>query len=113
MADQNNESHHPIKPPTSRAKKVSYIILLIILGLALHLLLPQIATFQHSYQVIKDMLVWAVILAVIAQVISYLGSGYMLKSLVHFSEHSLSIFKSMMIAIAAVSYTHLRAHETD
>ena len=104
MADQNNESLYPIKSPTSRAKKVSYIILLVVLGLAVHLLLPQIATFQHSYQVIKDMFVWAVILAVIAQVISYLGSGYMLKSLVHFSEHSLSIFKSMMIAMAAASF---------
>lgn len=104
MADQNNESHYPIKSPTSRAKKVSYIILLIVLGLALHLLLPQIATFQHSYQVIKDMLVWAVILAVIAQVISYLGSGYMLKSLVRFSKHSLSIFKGVMIAMAGASF---------
>lgn len=104
MADQNNESLYSIKSPISRAKKVSYIISLIVLGLAVHLLLPQIATFQHSYQVIKDMLIWAVILAVIAQIISYMGSGYMLKALVHFSERSLSIFNSVMIAMAAASF---------
>ena len=106
MADQKqtNESLYPIKSPTPRVKKVSYIILLVVLGLAVHLLLPQIATFQHSYQVIRDMLIWAIILAVIAQVISYFGTGYMLKSLVHFSKNSLSIFKGMMIAMAAASF---------
>jgi len=100
----NNKSLYPVKSRFSLLKRVRYIILLIVLGLAVHLLFPQIATFQHSYQVIKNMLLWAVILAVIAQVISYLGSAYMLKSLVHFSKHPPSIFKSTMIATAAASF---------
>ena len=100
----NNKSLYPVKSRFSLLKRVRYIILLIVLGLAVHLLFPQIATFQHSYQVIKNMLLWAVILAVIAQVISYLGSGYMLKSLVHFSKHPPSILKSTMIATAAASF---------
>lgn len=104
MAEQNDNSLYPIKSQTSRARNIGYIILLIVLGLAVHLLLPQIATFQHSFQVIKNMLVWAVILAVIAQIISYFGSGYILKSLMHYSKHSLSIFKSTMIAMAAASF---------
>lgn len=103
MTDLGNKLPYPVKSSTSKVKKLSYIILLIVLGLAVHLLLPQINTLQHSYQIIKNMLVWAVILAVIAQIISYLGSGYLLKSLVPSVEHPLPIFKSVMIAMAAAS----------
>lgn len=100
----NNKPLYPVKSRSSILKRVRYIILLIVIGLAIHLIFPQIVTLQHSYQVIKSMLLWAVILAMIAQVVSYLGSGYMLRSLVHFSKHSPSIFKSTMIATAAASF---------
>jgi glycosyltransferase 2 family protein len=104
MADHNNKSLSPIKSSTSHVKKIRYIILLIVLGLAIHLLFPQIATFQHSYQVIRNMLVWAIILAALAQIISYIGSGYLLRSLVHFSKYPPSISRSVMIAMASASF---------
>ena len=81
-----------------------YLIPLVVLGLAVHLILPQIASFQHSYQVIKDMLIWAVVLAIIAQAASYLGSGYLLKALVHLSGSSLSILSGTMITLAGASF---------
>lgn len=55
---------------------------LLVLGLAIHLLLPQIASLKNSIDVIRSMSLWLVSLAAIAQVCSYLGSGYLLKVLV-------------------------------
>lgn len=52
---------------------IRYLVPLNILGLAVLLILPQITTLEHSYQAIKGMLLWAVVLAVMAQVASYLG----------------------------------------
>jgi uncharacterized membrane protein YbhN (UPF0104 family) len=53
-------------------------LLTLLLGLAVHLILPQIATLEHSLQVIQSMTWWAVALAAGAQVLSYLGSGVLL-----------------------------------
>ena len=98
------------KPPQQgegafKALRVTrYLILLILLGLGVHLILPQIASLKHSIQVIKDMIFWVVGLAMIAQVASYLGSGYLLKALVHLSGSSLSISKGAMIALASASF---------
>ena len=81
-----------------------YLILLVLLGLGVHLILPQIASLKHSIQVIKDMIIWVVGLAMIAQVASYLGSGYLLKALVQLSGSSLSISRGAMIALASASF---------
>ncbi len=80
-----------------------YIFPLIILGLAVHLLIPQITSMEHSVQVIQQMKRWAFALAGIAQVFSYLGSGYLLITIVRLSGGKLSIFKATSIVLAAYS----------
>jgi len=77
---------------------------LIILGLAVHMVLPQLATLKNSYEVIKGMLIWAVIIAAAAQVASYLGSGYLLKALVDLSGGGLSIWRGALITLAGASF---------
>ena len=52
---------------------------LAVLGVAVHLLLPQITALENSWQVLLKMSLWAVILAFIAQALSYLGSGFLLQ----------------------------------
>ena len=80
-----------------------YLFQLLILGLAVHLLLPQLSTLQHMGQVIKGMALWAVGLAAVAQVASYAGSGYLLKSIVSLVGQRLSIVRGMVITLAAFS----------
>jgi len=80
-----------------------HLITLILLGLAVHLLVPQFATLEHSMQVLRQMALWAIILAILAQICSYLGSGYLLKSIVQLSDHKLGIGKATMIVLAAAS----------
>ena len=76
---------------------VRYLVPLVLLGLAVHIILPQIATMEHSLQVIKAMKLWAVALAVLAQTLSYLGSGYLLKTLVAVSGQQLSVLRGTIV----------------
>jgi uncharacterized protein (TIRG00374 family) len=80
------------------------VLTLIVLGLAIHLILPQLASLQHSYQIIRNMLIWAVVIAVVMEVASYLGSGYLLRTLAEISGSSLSIIKGALITLAGASF---------
>ena len=80
-----------------------YLLQLLILGLAVNLLLPQLSTLQHMGQVIRGMALWAVGLAAVAQVASYMSSGYLLKSIVSLVGQRLSIARGMVITLAAFS----------
>ncbi|MGA9350978.1 MAG: UPF0104 family protein, partial [Anaerolineae bacterium] len=80
-----------------------YLLPLLLLGLAVHLILPQLATLEHSLQVIKGMAPWAVALALVAQVVSYLGSGYLLHTLGAMFGQRLSLVRGMLITMATSS----------
>lgn len=79
------------------------LITLLLIGLAVHILLPQIATFEHSLQVVKGMALWALVLAVAAQVLSYLGSGYLLQGIAALTGQPPSTLRGMMITAASYS----------
>ena len=93
--------HHPWPPP--KIQLARYLPLLIIIGLAVHLLLPQITSLENSFNVIRSMSLWLVSLAVIAQVCSYLGSGYLLKVIVDLGKSRLSVIRGALITLAAAS----------
>jgi uncharacterized membrane protein YbhN (UPF0104 family) len=84
-------------------KTAQALLLLILLGLAVHLLLPQITTLEHSLQVIKGMTWWAIGLAVGAQVLSYLGSGVLLRAIVAMTGDRLSVVRGTLITAASYS----------
>ncbi len=93
--------HHPWPAPKIRWAR--YLLPLLIIGLAIHLLLPQIASLESSIGVIRSMSPWLVSLAVIAQVCSYLGSGYLLKVIVDLGQSRLSIVRGALITLASAS----------
>lgn len=95
-----NQEHH-IHPPKIRLWP--YLPLLIVLGLAVHLLLPQLTTLEHSWSVVKGMIWWAVILAAAAQVLSYLGSGYMVHAILESNGGKMSIVRGALIILASYS----------
>jgi uncharacterized protein (TIRG00374 family) len=99
MNDHARSSSNP--PLTVRAWR--RLALLLLLGLAVHLLLPQIATFEHSLQVLESMTWWVVALAIGAQVLSYLGSGYLLQSVATMLGQRLSVIRGTLITLAAYS----------
>ena len=80
-----------------------YILTLVILGLAVYLILPQIATLENSWMVVSRMIWWAVILAAVSQVLSYLGAGYMLHAILDIEHQKLPIWKGALITMGSVS----------
>jgi len=81
----------------------SSLTILIFIGLAVHLILPQLSSVEASFQVLRKMVLWAVLLAALAQIISYLGSGYLIYSAVALVDQSISVLKGVIITLAASS----------
>ena len=94
---------HP-QPLTSPKKQIwRYLLILIILGLAAYLLVPQITTLKHSWSVVQSMTGWAVALAAVAQVLSYLGGGFMMQAILEIDQQKLSIGKGALMTMASYS----------
>jgi glycosyltransferase 2 family protein len=80
--------------------KIGYLV---VFGVALYLILPQITALEDSWQVLTSMALWAVGLAMIAQVSSYLGSGYMLQSILAIAHQKLSLWLNTLIVLGSTS----------
>ena len=93
-------SHERVCPP---GRWLRGLLTLLLVGLAVYLILPQIATLEHSLQIIKGMTWWAVGLAAGAQVLSYLGSGVLLQAIVAMTGDRLSVVRGTMITTASYS----------
>jgi uncharacterized membrane protein YbhN (UPF0104 family) len=94
---------HAVSVPRLTVRVGRYLPPLLLLGLAVHLILPQIATLEQSLQVIKRMALWAVALAVVAEVLSYVGRGFLLRAIVAVVGQRLSFLRSILITMAASS----------
>jgi uncharacterized protein (TIRG00374 family) len=79
------------------------VILLVLLGAAVYLVLPQLTKLNNSLQVIRGMALWAVGLAILAQILSYVGSGYLIKTLVAIEGQQLSTRTGIVVTMAASS----------
>jgi hypothetical protein len=89
-------------PPTKK-KTWRFVIILIVLGLAVNLLLPQISNFTEAWSVVKTMTWWAVGLAALSEVFSYLSYGYCIHAIVESRKQKLSVPKSTLIVMSATS----------
>jgi hypothetical protein len=91
------------KSSRPRRRWIRGLITLIVLGLAVHLILPEVAVLKHSLRVLRSMIWWGVGLAVAAQLGSYLGSGLMMKAIAATARSRLSIFRGTAIVAASSS----------
>jgi glycosyltransferase 2 family protein len=80
-----------------------YIPIVIILGLAGYFLYPQIALLTRSWYVVRSMVLWAVILAALAETISWIGNGIIFHYIIKASGRKLSIGKGALIAIGTLA----------
>lgn len=92
-----SESHRPPR------RWLRPLLTLLLAGLAVHLILPQIATLKHSLQVVKGMTWWAVGLAATAQAVSYLGSGMLLTAIAAMTGDRLPVLRGTLITAASNS----------
>jgi len=77
--------------------------LLVLLGLAIHWLLPMLASLEHSWQVFVTLTPWAVGMALLAQLFSYIASGYMMQALLGLTSQQIRLWRSTLIFLGAAS----------
>ncbi len=77
--------------------------ILVISGIAVHLILPQITALENSWQVLTSMAFWAVALAFFAQGLSYLGSGFLLQSILALAQQKVSLWLNTLIVLGSYS----------
>ncbi len=92
-----------LSPPPVVLKVGRYLPTLIFIGLAVNLILPQLASVEASAHVIKTMIPWAVLLATLSQGISYVGAGYLINSIVARVNQTIPILKGAIITLGASS----------
>ena len=80
-----------------------HLVTVLVLGLAVHLLLPQITTLQHSLDVIRGMTWWILALAVCSTVMTFLGSGILLNAIARMTGDRLPLARGALITVASNS----------
>jgi glycosyltransferase 2 family protein len=93
----------PVPPLPPRSKVRRRLFQLIILGLALYLVLPQFAKIQQALQIVSSLSIKFVMLALCAQVLSYLGGGYLLGTVVGRGGTPVSVVDGALLTVGANS----------
>lgn len=86
-------------PPKAKVKR--YLFPLILSGLAVYFFLPRFAEMGHVFLVISNLRIPFVALAIGAQLLSYLGSGYLLRTVVGLAAKPISTFDGALITAGA------------
>lgn len=102
MESTNEKKQRPPWLP-SKVHLARSLLFLIIIGLAVYILLPQITSLEESIRVLRSMSLWLVSLALLAEMGSYFGRGYLLKAVVDLGKTRLSLGRGVSIALAAGS----------
>ncbi len=89
------------------SKSIPHILTLLLLGLAIYLLAPQLASLEDSLKVIRQMSPGFVVLALASQVASYWGSGYLMQTSVSIVKQRITIFQGALVTLAANSVSLL------
>ena len=103
LKNEYDDHRSLLYPPPLVLKAGRYLSTLILVGLAVHLIIPQLASVEASLNVIKTMALWAVLFAALAQIISYMGAGYLINSIVGIVNQTISVLKGAIITLAASS----------
>jgi glycosyltransferase 2 family protein len=89
------------------SKSIPHILTLLLLGLAIYLLAPKLASLKDSLKVIRQMSPIFVALALGTQVASYWGSGYLMQASVGIMKQRITIFQGALVTLAANSVSLL------
>lgn len=87
----------------SMKRVIRYIFTAGFVIVAVALLMPKVTTFREIESVLISMPIWLVGLAMVAQIGSYIGSGYMLKSIMEDLKLSMSVSRGILITMSSAS----------
>lgn len=96
------ELEHAVSP-RSKITVRRYLFALILAGLAVYFFLPRFAAMGRALQVISNLRISFVTLSIAAQVLSYVGSGYLLRTVVRLASKPISIVDGALMTAGANS----------
>lgn len=79
------------------------LIYLLLIGLAIHLIIPQIGPVRRSLALLGTMPAWILALATGAQVMSYIGTGYLNYAIVGLFRQQIDFSRAILIGLASGS----------
>ncbi|MFL5386580.1 MAG: YbhN family protein [Longimicrobiaceae bacterium] len=100
------EEVEAVEEEAKRAKPtkwVRWIFILGLLGLAVHLIIPQLGDLQEQARVLRTFRGWAVGLAIVSEILSYVALGYMMRRIVGLTGQVLTLHRGFGVTLAAGS----------
>jgi uncharacterized protein (TIRG00374 family) len=104
FAPRWREEVQALEEETKRAsptKWLRWVVVLVLMGLAVKLILPQIGDLHDSARVLRTMRPWAVGLAVLSEILSYVALGYMMKRIVGLTGQVLTLHRAFGVTLAS------------
>jgi len=85
-------------------KILGSIFLIIVVGVGIYILLPQLYSARQSIYVLENLKYWALMLAIVCEFGSYVGSSYLRISLLGLFDDSISLWRGILIELASASF---------
>jgi uncharacterized protein (TIRG00374 family) len=82
-------------------KWLRWVFVLVLLGLAVYLIIPQLGDVRESAKVLRTMRPWAVGLAILSEILSYVALGYMMKRIVGLTGQVLTLHRAFGVTLAS------------
>lgn len=79
-------------------------VTLVLFGVGVHLLLPQILALEQSVDVVRQMAWWAIGLAVVAQALRYVAIAFVFQALVHSTKWHLPLASALGVTLAGNAF---------
>ena len=89
--------------PVKKKKTWQIFVLFLILGLAVNLILPKMLNINEAVTVLRDMIWWLVLIAVVTESLTYISYGFSLKSVLDIQGHNLSVLECTAIFLSSYS----------
>src|SRR5690606_32521849 len=89
--------------PVKKRKTWHLFVLILILGLAVNLILPRILNINEAVTVLREMIWWLVLIAIVAECMVYISYGFSLKSVLDIQGHNLSVLECTAIFLSSFS----------
>jgi glycosyltransferase 2 family protein len=88
-------------PPKSKVRR--YLFALILLGLVIYFFLSRFVAMERAVLTISNLKIPFLALSFAAQVLSFVGSGYLLRKVIHLAATPVSVFEGALMTVGANS----------
>jgi len=91
------------EPRPARIRLLRFLPVLVILGLLVHVLLPRLASVETSIATIRTLEPWAIAVALLSEILSYVSNGALLQAIVKLGDDRLRLARAAAIELGAGS----------